>query len=81
MQDQYTGDIGDFIKYTLLRELGAGRRLGVAWYLCPDGGSGDGKHTEYLKEKDSELWRKLNPERYNRKLWIGSVKQVAYPSR
>ena len=60
MQDQYTGDIGDFIKYTLLRELGAGRRLGFAWYLYPDGGSGDGKHTEYLE--DSEPWRKLNPD-------------------
>ena len=59
MQDQYTGDIGDFIKYTLLRELGAGKRLGVAWYLYPDEGSSDGKHTQYLEAPDR--WRKLNP--------------------
>ena len=33
MQDRYTGDIGDFAKYGLLRALEAGHRLGVAWYL------------------------------------------------
>lgn len=71
MQDQYTGDIGDFIKYTLLRELGAGRRLGVAWYLYPDDGSGDGRHTQYLK--DSELWRKLNPDVFDAMQQIVSV--------
>ena len=49
MQDQYVGDIGDFGKYGLLRHLfgrpeGADAapedalRLGVVWYLFPDGG-------------------------------------------
>ena len=45
MQNQYVGDIGDFGKYGLLREIfgrpevpgsGCGLRLGVAWYLFPD---------------------------------------------
>ena len=47
MQDQYVGDIGDFGKYGLLRHLTGMRgdaapedalRLGVVWYLFPDGG-------------------------------------------
>ena len=62
MQDQYVGDIGDFGKYGLLRELfgrpeepgsGCGLRLGVAWYLNPkvassSPGEGDGKFIKYL---------------------------------
>lgn len=38
MQDRYTGDIGDFVKYGLLRAIRGRKRLGVAWYLHPDGG-------------------------------------------
>ena len=30
MQNPYTGDIGDYVKYGLLRALAEGRRLGVA---------------------------------------------------
>ena len=57
MQDQYVGDIGDFGKYGLLRHLTGMRgdaapedalRLGVIWYLFPDGGNNDGKFTKYL---------------------------------
>jgi len=36
MQNLYTGDIGDYAKYSLLRALGRSCRLGVAWYLFPD---------------------------------------------
>ena len=32
MQDQYTGDFGDYIKYALLRRLATNRGLGIAWY-------------------------------------------------
>ena len=39
MQDQYAGDIGDFVKYGLLRAISEGKCLGVAWYLCTDSGS------------------------------------------
>ncbi len=52
MQNRYTGDIGDFGKYGLLRELcGPPQklRLGVVWYLFPDEShNSDGKHTGYL---------------------------------
>ena len=49
MQDRYVGDIGDFVKYALLRKLSAGARLGVAWYLHPDESkSADGRYIEYL---------------------------------
>ena len=61
MRDKYVGDIGDFAKYGLLRAVGQGRRLGVAWYLCanperPD--TGDGRHTGYLR--DPGQWRRLD---------------------
>ena len=36
MQDCYVGDVGDFVKYGLLRALSDGKRLGVAWYLRTD---------------------------------------------
>lgn len=49
MQDRYTGDIGDFVKYGLLRALSYGLKLGVAWYLYPDEShNDDGRHVEYL---------------------------------
>ena len=61
MRDSYVGDIGDFAKYGLLRAVGEGRRLGIAWYLCaiPEKpGTGDGRHTRYLREP--EQWRHLD---------------------
>lgn len=38
MQNRYTGDIGDFGKLGLLRQLQLNTRLsiGVNWYLIPD---------------------------------------------
>lgn len=62
MRDQYAGDISDFLKYALLRQLaGDGtRRLGVAWYYDPghDGGP-DGRHLEW---QDDENWAAFDPE-------------------
>lgn len=47
MQDRYTGDSGDYIKYVLLRALSLGLKLGVAWYLYPDEDhNSDGKHVQ-----------------------------------
>ncbi|MDE2974197.1 MAG: hypothetical protein OXU64_05650 [Gemmatimonadota bacterium] len=61
MQDRYVGDIGDFVKYGLLRAIRGGRSLGVAWYLHPnDGPVGDGRHTAYLR--NSHEWRHLDPD-------------------
>lgn len=59
MQDRYAGDIGDFVKFALLRFLSPGRRLGIAWYLYPDEGHNlDGRHTRYLN--NPTLWRHLD---------------------
>ncbi len=64
MQDRYAGDIGDFVKYGLLRAIRGTRRLGVAWYLHPDAGpAGDGKHIAYLQDPDR--WRHLDPELFD----------------
>lgn len=64
MQDRYTGDIGDFIKYGLLRAICGRKRLGVAWYLYPDDGpDGDGKHIGYLRQ--DARWRPLDPRLFD----------------
>ncbi len=55
MQNRFVGDIGDFGKYGLLRALcdpSDGDRplkLGVVWYLTPNGTDGAGQRTEYLE--------------------------------
>lgn len=56
MQDRYAGDLGDFPKFGLLRQLCdgddnvAGLQLGVVWYLVPDEShNDDGKHIAYLR--------------------------------
>lgn len=54
MQDRYAGDVGDFLKFGLLRSLCSGvagdrLHLGVCWYLVPDEAhNADGKHISYL---------------------------------
>ena len=59
MQGRYVGDIGDYVKYALLRAITGHKCLGVAWYLHPDGGpSGDGGYTTYLKRPDN--WKHLD---------------------
>jgi hypothetical protein len=64
MQHRYAGDIGDFAKYGLLRAIGAGYRLGVAWYLYPDEShNADGKYTAYLDHP--KKWRHLDPELFD----------------
>jgi hypothetical protein len=64
MQNRYAGDIGDFVKISLLQHLGLGRRLGVAWYLFPDEEhNADGRHIAYLRAP--ELWRHLNPDLFD----------------
>jgi diadenosine tetraphosphate (Ap4A) HIT family hydrolase len=64
MQDRYVGDIGDFVKYGLLRALSPDLKLGVAWYLFPDEKeSRDGKHLDYLG--DPNRWRPRDPELFD----------------
>lgn len=66
MQNQYFGDVGDFTKYGLLRALQkTKKRLGVIWYLTPDGfgNPNDGRHVGYL-EKEAE-YRNLDSELFD----------------
>lgn len=58
MQDRYAGDVGDFAKYGLLRQLvkpsasGEELRLAVLWYLVDDeDNNSDGKHVSYLRDE------------------------------
>ena len=74
MQDRYTGDIGDYIKYALLRALSPGLKLGIAWYLYPDENhNSDGKHVQYLQ--DPQRWRHLDPELFD------ALKQIVESNR
>ena len=66
MQNRYTGDMGDFGKLGLLRQLSrTGLSIGVNWYLTPDEThNGDGRHIGYLKNDafracDEQLWSVL----------------------
>ena len=66
MQNRYTGDIGDFGKLGLLRQLSrTGLSIGVNWYLTPDEThNGDGRHIGYLtnvafRACDEQLWSVL----------------------
>ena len=64
MQDRYTGDIGDFVKYGLLRAVRGGKHLGVAWYLHPDDEpEGNGQHTAYLQQRTE--WRHLDRDLFD----------------
>lgn len=60
MRDQYAGDISDFVKYALLRQLvNVGEnRLGVAWYYDPgNDGRSDGRHLEW---QDDDNWAAID---------------------
>ena len=54
MQDRYTGDIGDFGKLGLLRQLeSTGLSIGINWYRTPDEThNSDGLHVHYLQKPD-----------------------------
>ena len=61
MQDRYVGDIGDYAKLALLREVSSGRRLGVAWWRYPDENhTEDGRHISYLRQPGE--WRSFDPK-------------------
>lgn len=75
MQDRYAADLGDFLKFGLLRQLAAPvdgtgpLRLGVVWYLVPDEGhNDDGKHVTNLApgSKAGAQLRPLDPDLFGR---------------
>ena len=60
MKDRYFGDIHDYIKYALLRQLtDPDTSTAVCWMLTEDDGGKDGRHTDYLKEP--EVWSSFDP--------------------
>jgi len=75
MQNRYVGDIGDYVKLAILRQLFPGRRLGVAWWLFPDEShNADGGHREYLKLPDE--WRRFDPDLFEALLKIDRDKNL-----
>ena len=70
MQDKYAGDIGDFGKFILLRQIsrmGSSQlRLGINWYLTDrtEHKSNDGRHVDYLQNKSE--YRDCDPILYNK---------------
>ena len=75
MQNRYAGDIGDFGKLGLLRQLHkTGLSVGVNWYLTPDEThNGDGRHVGYLK---NNVFRSCNEQ-----LWSALGQIVKFGSR
>ena len=77
MQNKYVGDIGDFGKYGLLRELTGmtdkatasdALRLGVVWYLYTDKeNNSDGSGTSYLLDRrnNHKKYRECDKELYD----------------
>jgi hypothetical protein len=65
MKDQYVGDVNDFCKYALLRELSGAieGRLVVAWMLTAADGRTDGRHLSYLQRP--ETYRSPDPELFD----------------
>jgi hypothetical protein len=54
VQDQYTADVNDYFKYSLLRAIQARRPgpLAVCWMLVPDDGGEDGRKLGYLDQEE-----------------------------
>lgn len=64
MQNRYVGDVGDFVKFGILRKLMPGYRLGVAWWLYPDETHNkDGRHIGYLRHPDR--WWHFDPQLFD----------------
>jgi hypothetical protein len=82
MQNPYTGDIGDYGKYVLLRALGGNDlRLAVVWYLNPHVEKiGDGKFTEYLSDANEKRYRHASPHIYDclRKIIRNGDRRVSF---
>ena len=66
MKNQYFGDVNDYRKYGLLRQLGGNGTLtiGVCWMLTRNDSGPDGKKTEYLDDDKQEAWKHLDSDLY-----------------
>ena len=73
MRDKYVGDVGDFGKYGLLRELvkqaGGKISLGINWFYATheENANRDGKYIDYLNNtnKDKTRYRSCFPDLYD----------------
>jgi hypothetical protein len=67
MQNRYTGDVGDFGKLGLLRQIAQSNlRIGVNWYLRPDESHNDnGQHIGYLQESKDGEYKGIDDELRN----------------
>jgi hypothetical protein len=75
MQNRYVADIGDYVKFAILRRLAFGRRLGVAWWLFPDEHHNtDGAHREYLGQRNE--WAHFDPDLFEALLKIENEKKL-----
>jgi len=75
MQNRYVADIGDYVKLAILRQLAAGKRVGVAWWLVPDEShNGDGGNRQYLKRPDE--WKRFDPDLFEALLKIDKEKDL-----
>ncbi len=74
MQDRYAGDLGDYLKFALLRWLAppgasASPQFGVVWYRTADEThNADGKYVAYLNpgHRSAGHFRGLDPDLYDR---------------
>lgn len=82
MQNRYVGDVADFAKYLLLKNLvGSKFKLGVNWCLTNHNSEADdGKYTTYLENKsgiffnaDQELFRALQGIVHEKKRMVVEV--------
>lgn len=74
MQNRYVADVGDYVKFAILRALAYDRRVGIAWWLYPDEPhNGDGGHRQYLTRPDQ--WKRFDPILFETLLRIEEQKQ------
>ncbi len=64
MQNRYVGDIGDYVKFAILRYLKPGYKLGVAWWLYEDEDHNkNGRHIEC--QSHPAKWRHYDAALYD----------------
>jgi hypothetical protein len=64
VKNQYFGDVGDYVKYAVLRRIETlGLRVGVNWMLTPNDDSRDGRRREYLGFPEAN--RPLDPRLFD----------------
>ncbi len=88
MQDKYVGDIGDYGKYGLLKQIynqaNGNITLGINWYYVDinEGNEGDGKYVEYLNKEEfrnlfPEIFEELKKIVKNKKRSIREVMEIS----